>query len=257
MLQTAEIAPPEPGSWGAGARNLEGHMRGSSGAARWIRSAAIALVLLGLGWPALGQRTLTRSDMGQAGIQAMREYHHMAGKFVDALPLSAGDRVVVYGMNSPNHLEQFLRRVGPEGEVYSVYRSAQNYRYELEQGRSVEDPRIYPIFAADGDAHLEPGIADLVVAMDLFGFFRREDALYSEAHRVLRPGGQLVQVRSTQRTDAEYKALHPRHPKPLSGRLLIQEINRQRLAVTQHGFRHLNEIALFKSRTIHLFENLE
>ncbi len=235
----------------------EGCMRESSGETRWIRSAGMALVLLVLGWPALGQRTMTRGDVGEAAIQAMREYHYMAGKFVDTLPLSAGDRVIVYGMNSPGYLEEFLRRLGPEGEVYSVFRSEQNYRYELEQGRSAEDPRVHPIFAADGDAHLEPDIADLAVAMDLFGFYRREAALYREAHRALRPGGTLVQVRAMRRTEAEYKALHPRHPQPLRGRMLAQEINRQRLAVIQHGFRYVNEIELFKTRTIHLFENLE
>ena len=35
------------------------------------------------------------------------------------------------------------------------------------------------------------------------------------------------------------------------------ETNRQRLGVTQHGFRYVSEIALFKTRTIRLFENLE
>jgi len=232
-------------------------MRGSSGGARWIRSAGIALVLLLPGWPAAGQRTMTRSDAGEAAIQAMREYHYMAGKFVNTLPLNAGDRVIVYGMNSPRYLEEFLRRLGPEGELYSVFRSEENYRYELEQGRSTEDPRIHPIFAADGDAHLESDMADLVVAMDLFGFYRREAALYSEAHRTLRPGGTLVQVRARRRTEAELERLHPNFTLPLRGRPLIQEINRQRLAVTQHGFRYANEIALFKTRTIHLFENLE
>ena len=232
-------------------------MRESSGEARWIRSAGMALVLLVLGWPALGQRTMKRSDAGEAAIQAMREYHYMAGKFVDTLPLSAGDRVIVYGMNSPGYLKEFLRRLGPEGEIYSVFRSEQNYRYELEQGRSAEDPRIHPIFAADGDAHLEPDMADLVVAMDLFGFYRREAALYREAHRALRPGGTLVQVRVRRRTEAEFEALHPNFTLPLRGRPLNQEINRQRLGVTQHGFRYVNEIALFKTRTIRLFENLE
>ncbi len=232
-------------------------MRGLSGEARWILSACIALAVLDLGLPALGQRTLTRGDAGEQLIQAMREYNYMAAKFVDSLPLHAGDSVIVYGMNSPHYLKEFLRRVGPEGEVYPVFRSESGYYYELEQGDAEDDPRVHPIFAADGDAHLEQDIADLVVAMDLFGFYRREDALYREAHRALRPGGTLVQVRTKRRTEAEHQALHPRHSLPLSGRLLIQEINRQRLAVTQHGFRHEREIELFKTRTIHLFENLE
>ena len=257
MQQAAEIPPRTRDPGVPAATTWEGRMRGSSGEGRWIRSAGIALVLLVLGWPAVGQRTLTRSDAGEVAIQALREYHYMAGKFVKALPLGAGDHVIVYGMNSPGYLEEFLRRLGPEGEIYPVFRSEHNYRYELEQGRSAEDPRVHPIFAADGDAHLEPDIADLVVAMDLFGFYRREDALYREAHRALRPGGTLVQVRAIRRTEAEYQALHPKHSQPLRGRPLNQEINRQRLGVTQHGFRYVNEIALFKTRTIRVFENLE
>jgi hypothetical protein len=213
-------------------------------------------VLLVLGWPALGQRTLTRNE-GEAAIRAMREYNFRAREFVNAWPLGAGDRVILYGMTSTGYLEEFLRRLGPQGEIYPVFRSEQNYRYELDQGRSAEDPRVHPIFAADGHAHLEPDIADLAVAMDLFGFYRREDALYREAHRALRTGGTLVQVRAMRRTEGEGRALHPQQPGPLRGRQLNQEINRQRLGVTQHGFRYVNEIALFKTRTIRLFENLE
>jgi SAM-dependent methyltransferase len=232
-------------------------MRPLSGGKTWIRSASIALVLLILGWPALGQRTLQRNTAGQTVRQSMREYNFMAAKFVDALPLDPGDGVIVYGMNSPLYLKEFLRRVGPEGQVYAVFRSEPNYRYELAEGYSAEDPRVHPIFAADGHAHLEADMADLVVAMDLFGFFSREDALYREAHHALRPGGTLVQVRATGRSEAEYRQSHRNAPKELSGRPLLQEINRQRLGVSQHGFRYMDEIALFKTRTIRLFENLD
>jgi len=227
------------------------------GEPRWTRNTGILLVMLLWGWPAVGGRTMLRNDAGESAIQAMREYHFMAKKFVDILPLQPGDRVIVYGMNSTNYLKEFLRRVGPEGEVYSVFRSVENYRYELQEGQSGQDPRIHPIFAADGDAHLEADIADLVVAMDLFGFYRRENALYHDAHRSLRPGGTLVQVRAVRRTEAEFQQRHPNAPQQLRGRMLRQEINRQRLAVIQHGFRYLEELPLFKTRSIHLYENLE
>jgi len=232
-------------------------MRESTGRWSWVRSAGIGLMMLVVSGPALSQRTMQPSDVGATALQAMREYHFMAKKFVNLLPLEAGDHVIVYGMHGEHFLKEFLRRVGSEGAVYVVFRSEQDYRYELQEGYSVTDPRVHPVFAADGDAHLESDFADLVVAMDLFGFFRREDALYRDAHRALRVGGTLVQVRAIRRTEAEFRQRHPRAPAELSGRMLAQEINRQRLGVTQHGFRHVLELALYKTRSIHLFENLD
>jgi hypothetical protein len=232
-------------------------MRKTLSEQKWTLRAILLLGVLFLGLPALAQRAPQRSAAGEAAIQAMREYNQMSRKFVDALPLQPGDRVAVYGMSAPHYLKDFLRRIGPEGKIYAVFRAESNYRYELEQGQSVEDPRIHPIFAADGDAHLEPDVIDMAIAMDLFGFYRREHDLYREAHRALRVGGTLVQVRATRRTEAEFEQRHPKQRNQLSGRMLLQETNRQRLGVTQHGFRYVDEIPLFDTRTVRLYENLE
>jgi tRNA A58 N-methylase Trm61 len=187
----------------------------------------------------------------------MREYNFRAREFVQALGLQPGESVVLYGMTSANYLTEVLRYVGAEGEVHAVFRQEQDYRYFLQSSEFRGDNRVHPIFAFDGDAHLEPESADVVVALDLFGFFRREDDVYRQAHRALKPGARLVQVRALDRTEKEQRTLHPNmEPGQLHGRLWIQEVNRQRLSVTQHGFRYMEEIPVFETRSVRVFENL-
>jgi SAM-dependent methyltransferase len=223
---------------------------------RIVIGVVLACLLLPASTSAMAQRKVYRNEAGETALQAMREYNWRAPEFANALPLKEGDTLVVYGMCSANYLKEFLRRVGPEGRVYAVFRMEPNYLNELSAGMSREDPRLQPVFAADGDAHLEDGIADLVIAMDLFGFYRREDALYRQAHQVLEPDGLLIQVRARRRTEAEYEQLHGASPEGITGRQLAYELNRQRLAVTQHGFEYVDEISLFETRTIRVFRSV-
>jgi SAM-dependent methyltransferase len=223
---------------------------------RLVWAFVVGAVWLGSAGLAGAQKHVQRNKTGELALKAMREYNWKHKEFVDALPLEPGDTVVIFGMSSANYLKEFLRRVGPEGKVHAVFRMESNYLHEIGSGISLEDSRIEPVFAADGDAHIEEGVADLVVAMDLFGFYRREDALYRQAYQLLKPGGELIQVRARRRTQAEYEQVHGSAPSELKGRQLAQETNRQRLGVTQHGFEYVEEISLFETRTIRVFRTL-
>lgn len=219
------------------------------------RGAGWCLVMAGLvaGPPVQAQRARPPAG-GAEAVLSMREFHYLAPRLLDALALRPGDVVVVYGLTTSEYLAGLVQRVGPEGKVYAVYRLEPDYR-ELRSGADPPLSSVIPVFAADGDAHLEPGIADLVVAVDIYGFFQRELELYGQAHQVLRPGGRLVQVRSNSRITGDQQRRHPGQEGDLAGYAKKQELNRRLLRVTQFGFRFVGEVPVFETRTVRVFES--
>jgi hypothetical protein len=184
---------------------------------------------------------------------SMREFHLLARRFLEAVRPEAGQVVVAFGLTTPDYMELLVERVGPQGRVIAVFRTEADYRYAREQWRAQSD-RVEVVFAADGDAHLDPGIADLIFAVDLYGFFLREDDVYRQAHAALEEGGRLVQVRSLLRTRQEQSRRYPNANGPLQGRAKSLELNRQRLQVTRFGFRYVEEIPIFRTRSVRVFE---
>ncbi len=219
----------------------------------WIGLAATALACSVL--PVAAQRAPQRAG-GQKAVEAMRELHYRVQNLVDAVAPQPGDVVVVYGLTTPDYLGRWAQKVGPEGRVYAVYRIEEDYRARRDAGSEVLGGQVTPIFAADGDAHLEAATVDLVIVADVFGFFLREMDLYRQAGAALRSGGRLIQVRSNKLIESDTQRRYQGSKIELEGRAEILERNRRLLRVNQFGFRFVGELAVFEARTVRVFENL-
>ena len=211
-------------------------------------AAALLLAAIPLAW---GQR---KPGPRINPTFSIREIRHLAPRVVGALGLESGDVVVAYGATDPQFLEPLAAQVGDEGRVYAVMRREDRYRRLLaEIAEGGFGGRVEPILAVDGDAHMGNGVADVVIALDLFGFFDREPDVYMQAHAALKPEGRLVQMRSVHRTQREAQSIYPGAERTPGGRAATLERNRQRLMVERFGFRFAEELSLMQSRTVRVF----
>jgi hypothetical protein len=105
-----------------------------------------------------------------------------------------GETAASFGLTHPEFLESLLRELGPQGRAISIHRSYTSYQTEIESAARWGG-RVESIFAADGDAHLEPLSATLVVAQEVDGFYLREEDLWRQAWNALQPEGRLVLIR--------------------------------------------------------------
>lgn len=113
---------------------------------------------------------------------------------LEVLAASPGNAVASFGLTRPDFLDSLLRTLGPEGRAVSIHRNYGSYLAELESAAR-RGGRVESIFAADGDAHLEPGSVAIVVAQEVDGFYLREQDLWRQAWQALQPDGRLVLIR--------------------------------------------------------------
>ena len=118
------------------------------------------------------------------------ELDYRGPEIAAALKVQPGATVVTFGLTGSRFLHHLMEDLGPGGTVISVSRNVHDY-YALRDSTEYGS-RLQAIFAKDGDSHLEVGSADLMVMVDLDGFYQRWEDMLRQAKRILPPGGRLA-----------------------------------------------------------------
>lgn len=161
-------------------------------------------------------------------------------EIIAALAATPGTSVATFGLTQSEFLDGLLGILGPEGRAVSVHRVFGSYLAERESSAR-RGGRLESIFAADGDAHLEPGSVALVVAQEIDGFYLREEELWRQAWSALQPGGRLVLIRfppSASKSGPSPPASAQAKP-PASGFAERLHANRAAVRMEKAGFRWL------------------
>ena len=161
---------------------------------------ATLVVLSGLAAGASPPVTSPRAPAGAAERKDFnaRAAHLEIGQRIPAIlgvmAAPPGKPVATFGLTQPEFLQSLLGALGPEGRAVSVHRSYGAYEVERESAARWGG-RVESIFAADGDAHLDPSSVAVVVAQEIDGFYLREQDLWRQAWQALEPEGRLIVIR--------------------------------------------------------------
>ena len=175
-------------------------------------------------------------DTSEVQLSAI-ELDHRAVELVDAFDAAKGASVASFGLSTPRVLRLLAKRLGPEGRLFTVHRSEAQYRWLSETLVPEFARSVQPILAADGDAHLDAGAAELVILIDMEGFFHREADLYRQAREILTPGGRLVILRRPRRTGRVVKGPPTTTPQSGGSPPSREPTYAERLRLESEGFR--------------------
>ena len=216
---------------------------------RGAHGLAAAVIVVFASAPGVAQRF----DAAKARMKNI-EMKYYAAALVDVIAAQERDVVASFGVHEPRVLQAVAERIGAAGRLYSIHRAESVYRGIADLVRDPYRQSVRPIFADDGDAHLERGSAAVMILMDTEGFFRRENDLYRQAREGLAPGGRLIILRQFDEDPGESRgpgrgpAAGPRAPR--SKRLA----EGQRLRLETYGFELVGNPDLLQVRTVWIFE---
>jgi len=211
--------------------------------------APILALALGAGG-ALGQPAAVRP--GEPIQRAQLELRSTIVKMLEALALPKGARVACYGMTDPLFLAALAESLGPEGQAYAVYRNLPAYQDALLKGAS-GDRRVEAIFAADGDGHMDSEELDLVLLLDVDGFFKRESDLHRQARDSLRPGGRLVILRLLPKELLQQVASGLPPSTPEDRRAARLRANQEIVQLERIGLEFVDELSVLIFRTMRVY----
>jgi hypothetical protein len=190
--------------------------------------------------------------------RAAAEIRTRAAEIVGALGVAPGAALASFGLTEPGVVSRLLEQVGADGRVYTVSRREAVHRsvekLALQTGR-----RLQPIFALDGDAHLEAGSATLVILIDAEGFFLRPAELYRQAREVLPAGGRLAILRLPNRTGRTGRMRPPEAPRAQEARSPARQgpTGSERIAIEAAGFRWVGLADVLQTRELWIFERAD
>ena len=169
-----------------------------------------------------------------------------------------GRTVATFGLARPEFLESLLKGLGPGGRAVSIHRSYSSYQAEVE---SVPPwgARVESIFAADGDAHLEPSSVALVVAQEVDGFYTRQQDLWRQAWQALQPDGRLILIRyppTPPRPSSSSSKSGPPKP-PASDFAERLAANREVVAMQRAGFRWIDSPKVLTHWVVEVYQRIE
>jgi len=116
------------------------------------------------------------------------------GVFWHALDEPAGARVIVeIGAGTGLFAAEFAKRA-PSAVIYAADTAPQMLDWMREHRPEVSEGRIVPVLATETSVPLEDGVADALYMINLHHELAEPDASYSDAYRLLAPGGRLLVV---------------------------------------------------------------
>lgn len=111
----------------------------------------------------------------------------------DALAVKAPRAIVEIGAGTGMFASRFAE-FAPAAVVYAVDMEPAMIDWLRENRPLVAEGRIVPVLSQEAAIPLQDGVADAVVMINLHHELAEPDALYGEAHRLLRPGGRVMVV---------------------------------------------------------------
>jgi len=101
--------------------------------------------------------------------------------------------IVEIGAGTGLFAEKFAE-LAPDAIVYAADIEPAMLDWMREHRLTAEEGRLIPVLSAESSVPLGDAIADLVVMLNLHHELAEPAATYAEAHRLLRPGGQVLVV---------------------------------------------------------------
>jgi len=111
---------------------------------------------------------------------------------IRALSLKPGDRVADLGAGSGYFTFRLARAVGPTGRVYAVDIDPDMIGLLTERAKKEDAPNVEVVAAKPDDPMLAPGSVDLIFTSDAYHHIQNRVAYFSNAAKVLRPGGRIA-----------------------------------------------------------------
>ena len=123
-----------------------------------------------------------------------REVFAQRAAIVDALKLSAGQRVADVGAGTGAHLWELAKRVGPKGRVFAVDVAPKLVEHLRAQAQAKRLSQVEVILAPQDDTGLPEASVDLVFTCDTYHHFEDPAAATRSIRRALVKGGRFVIV---------------------------------------------------------------
>jgi ubiquinone/menaquinone biosynthesis C-methylase UbiE len=115
-------------------------------------------------------------------------------RLVQALGLRSGQTVAEIGAGSGYFVRRLARIVGPRGRVYAVDVEPRMLPILIERLRRGGIKNVTPVLGRDDDPLLPARSCDLVLVVNTYHHLRGGSRYLRRLHRLLRPGGRLVNV---------------------------------------------------------------
>lgn len=143
----------------------------------------------------------------QRAQQRNLELRLRSEQVLQTFALQPAQQVATFGIDEPRLLEGIARAIGGEGRLWAVFRREPFYTARKSELVGEFGRRVWPVFAADRNARIDPGSIDRVILIDQAGFFRDAMGLYRQAASILKPGGRLVVLRDPKRQGERFADL--------------------------------------------------
>ena len=121
-----------------------------------------------------------------------REVYRERDAIVEAVGLSAGDRIADIGAGTGLFLAPFSEAVGIAGAVFAVDISPRLIDYVRERVVAEGLANVEPVLSREDSAALAAGSVDVVFLCDTYHHFTRYEAMLASIHEALVDGGRLV-----------------------------------------------------------------
>jgi len=171
------------------------------------RAVLVVCGVLLLSLPGASRADEKTANPVQRAQERSLELRLRADQVLATFGLAKGQQVATFGIDEPRLLEGIARAIGETGRLYAVFRRDSYYTARKEELVAEFGRRVWPIFAVDRDARLDPDSVDRVILIDQAGFFQAGTMLYREAALILRPGGRLVVLRDPARQGDKYASV--------------------------------------------------